>query len=73
MSASIYLDVESISGLPTCIFPKYKPNRSIFATYHLDRNIAPARSSRVLSILMSFVEDVEKSDAFGGGACVAYL
>jgi hypothetical protein len=45
----------------------------VFGTYILDSNIAAARSSRILSILMSFVEEVESSDAFGGGACLTYL
>jgi hypothetical protein len=45
----------------------------VFATYDLDSNIGAARSSRILSILMSFVEEVELSDAFGGGACLTYL
>jgi hypothetical protein len=45
----------------------------VFATYDLDSNIVVARSSQILSILMSFVEELEPSDAFEGCACLAYL
>jgi hypothetical protein len=45
----------------------------VFGTYDLDSNIIATRSSRILSILMSFAEEVESSDAFRGGACRTYL
>jgi hypothetical protein len=45
----------------------------VFDTYDLDYNIAATRLSQILSIDMSFVEEVESPDTFWSGACLAYL